>query len=115
MYPDHLFFFGEKAIQLLLDQTSFECIRIYRWNIMLNLILERALWRFNDAIKQKNVDMTIRAAEENAPISNKDNKLGFKRRIRMLYRHVGAFLSHLGAIMPKDGRPLKLIIVARKK
>ena len=33
-YPDHLFFYGDRSLRLLLDQTGFELVHLYRYSIL---------------------------------------------------------------------------------
>jgi 2-polyprenyl-3-methyl-5-hydroxy-6-metoxy-1,4-benzoquinol methylase len=33
-YPDHLFFYGERSLRRMLEQTGFSLIHIYRWSVL---------------------------------------------------------------------------------
>lgn len=33
-YPDHLFFYGERSLRKLLDQTGFDHVHTYRWSLL---------------------------------------------------------------------------------
>jgi SAM-dependent methyltransferase len=97
-YPDHLFFFGEKSIDTLLERTGFKRVCVYREAIMLQLLLQKAFWRSKEALKDKrNVA-----------------GMSMKRRLRLLYRYVSYYLLRLGSVLPKEGRPLKLLVIAEK-
>lgn len=111
-YPDHLFFYGEKSISTLLARTGFRCIGIIRSAILLQLILQKVLWRIKDSLKDKY------AAEEMKSQREKDsaaNTLTVKRRLRNLYRYTSYALVRFGTVLPKKGRPLKLLIFAQKE
>jgi 2-polyprenyl-3-methyl-5-hydroxy-6-metoxy-1,4-benzoquinol methylase len=110
-YPDHLFFFGEKSIHLLLDRTGFEQVYINRKSTILCLLLQKALWEFKDSLKDESVREEMKTHKGLALQSSGSS---FKRRLRLMYRYLGHSLFRLGGILPKNGRPLKLLIVARK-
>ena len=110
-YPDHLFFFGEHSLNQLLEQAGFKPICIIRESIWLQLLLQKALWGMKDSLKDKRIldDMKM-----DSNVSSEGVGLSFKRFIRLLYRYVSYYLIKLGRILPKNGRPLKLIVVAQK-
>jgi SAM-dependent methyltransferase len=110
-YPDHLFFFGEKSLSTLLEQTGFKCIHVYREAIFLKLLLQKALWGIKDSLKDKKVMEDMRLQKD---LDAKGRGLSVKRRLRLLYRHVGHHLVRFGAILPKNGRPLELVVIAQK-
>jgi SAM-dependent methyltransferase len=92
-YPEHLFFFGERSIELLLQQTGFELLETKGYsrvpNLRLNQLLKLAgrtpyFWRVTRA----------------------------RRTIERLQYHL---LYGLGRISPKKGRPQTVLVVARKK
>jgi len=47
--------------------------------------------------------------------SSEEKGLSFKRKLRLIYGYVGHYLVRLGGLLPKNGRPMKLIVVAEKK
>jgi 2-polyprenyl-3-methyl-5-hydroxy-6-metoxy-1,4-benzoquinol methylase len=110
-YPDHLFFFGEKSLNTLLEQTGFKCIHIFREAIFLQLLLQKALWGIKDSLKDKKVIGDMKLQKDLHP---EGGGLSVKRRLRLFYRYVGHYLVRFGAILPKNRRPLKLVVVARK-
>ena len=112
-YPDHLFFFGERSLKMLLDQTGFRCTRIYRDNIMLQLLVQKALWGAKDSLKDENVvdEMKLRRRD----LDPGSSRISLKRRIRLLYRYAQHYLVKYSAVLPKEGRPLKLLVVAEKR
>ena len=109
-YPDHLFFFGERSLNLLLQRSGFEILRIEREPIILQLVLQKALWWIKDSLKDKNVATDLRSKHRD----KEPERLTVKRRLRLLYRYVRHYLVRLSAPLPKKGRPLKLVITAKK-
>jgi SAM-dependent methyltransferase len=110
-YPDHLFFFGEKSINTLLEKTGFKCIDVYREAIFLKLLLQKILWGLKDSLRDKKVLEDMRSQRNLDP---EGRALNMKRRLRLLYRYVGHNLVRIGAILPKEGKPLKLVVTAQK-
>jgi 2-polyprenyl-3-methyl-5-hydroxy-6-metoxy-1,4-benzoquinol methylase len=111
LYPDHLFFFGEKSLNTLLERTGFKCVRIYRDGILLQLLLQKALWGIKDSLKDKKMLQVMRSQKD---IDPDGGGMSMKRRLRLLYRYVSHYLLRSDAIFPKEGRPLKLLVVAQK-
>jgi SAM-dependent methyltransferase len=112
LYPDHLFFFGERSIDCLLERTGFRRIDIKRDAILLELVLQKALWRLKGALKEEDAKTTSMETVERPADTD---KMSVKRRLRSWYRYVNMLLVKLGVILPKRGRPLKLLIFAEKK
>jgi SAM-dependent methyltransferase len=110
-YPDHLFFFGEKSLQLLLEMTGFKSVCVYRESILLHLFLQKALWMFKKPLKDKKVLQNIQSG--GSLQERRGSRL--KMRLRLLYRYISHLLLRIGTVLPKDGRPLKLLIVAQKR
>lgn len=113
LYPDHLFFFGEKSIRLLLDRTGFKVIEFRRYAIILQLLLSKALWGLKDRLKD--VNKKDQAQDGVVSVGSTGSRASFKRRLRSLYRLVSFLLIRIGtAVLPKKGRPLKLLVFATK-
>jgi hypothetical protein len=110
-YPDHLFFFGEKSLNILLERTGFKMCDIQREQIILQLILQKVLWRIKDSLKDEKAleDMTSQVA-----LDPTRKSLSPKRQLRNLYRYARHYLVRCGKLFPKQGRPLKLLAFARK-
>jgi SAM-dependent methyltransferase len=47
-YPDHLFFYGERSLRMLLDQAGFSHIHTYRWSVLPQLWLRRQIGHVRD-------------------------------------------------------------------
>ena len=97
---------------MLLERTGFKCLRVYKEAIWLQLLLQKALWRIKDALKDKNVVEDLRS--QKGP-DCESRGLSGKRRLRLLYRYARHYLVRMGAILPKEGMPLKLLIIAQKE
>jgi len=113
LYPDHLFFFGEHSIRLLLQDTGFRYVKVHRISLLLPLLVEKALWRLKDRLK----DGESRKIQGTASGLQTTNGSGstVKRRVRLLYRYASHYLSKIGEVLPKREWPLKLVVVAEKQ
>jgi SAM-dependent methyltransferase len=111
-YPDHLFYFGEKSIKELLQRTGFESVCIYRKGLLLQLLLQKLLWRYMEQLKDKGVVEDLELRKEVDP---RERTISFKRWMRLLYRYISVFLVFVGAVLPKQGWPLSLMVVAVKR
>lgn len=113
-YPEHLWFFGERSLRLLLTATGFEVVRLYRYNLLPPLFLERGyrLWK---ALRSPVATPNPEAAGTEDRHFRKSRSKGFLARI--YYELAEYFLPYrLGATFPgpRAGRPQTLIVVARK-
>lgn len=110
-YPDHLFFFGEASINTLLAKTGFKLLRIDREPILLQLILQKALWKLKDALKDENAKVDMGSKQALAP--GRPSALSPRRRLRNYYRYVRYYFVRCGRFLPKKGRPMKLLVFAQ--
>jgi SAM-dependent methyltransferase len=113
LYPDHLFFFGEHSLELLLERTGFRCLKVYRISLVLPLMLEKALWGLKDRLKDGDSRKLERATRELQTTGRNGSTV--KRKVRLLYRYTSHYLSKVGEVLPKRERPLKLVVVAEKQ
>lgn len=106
-YPDHLFFFGTKNIELLLEKTGFELVAYHRYNIVPQLKINKLLHsRYKPA----------RVATSNVQKTPTTSIPPFKSLMRHAYRYGIHHVRYtLGSLLPKKSRPQTLIVVARKK
>jgi SAM-dependent methyltransferase len=111
-YPDHLFFFGEKSLKTLLQSTGFKCIYIYKEPIFLSLLLNKLLYGLKDRLKDEIIAKNM-VSEVSRNISG-GKRFSTKIKMRLAYRYATYFLKRLGPILPKNGWPLKLIVIAEK-
>jgi len=113
-YPEHLFYFGEKSLGILLERTGFKCLQVYRDAILLPLLLQKLLWRMKDPLKDKKTVEDMRSKKDLNPVGRA--QLGMKRRLRRTYRYAMHNLTKFGSILlPKNGWPLKLLVIAEKR
>jgi hypothetical protein len=112
-YPEHLFFFGERSIGILLGRTGFKCLAIWREAIALRLLLEKVLWNSRGHLKEKSPVKDLRLSGHFDSSANR--RTSWKRRLRHMYRFAGGYLIRLGAMLPKDGWPSRLVVIARKE
>lgn len=111
-YPDHLFFFGEKSISKLLERTGFRSLRIHRDSILLFLLLQKMLWGVKDSLKDGEVVDEMKSRKQ---ADFEKDGMSLKRRLRLCYRYIRHYLVRIGSwVLPKRGRPLKLIVIAEK-
>jgi len=119
-YPDHLFFFGENNLKELLKLTGFELVKIYRYSILLQLVIDKVLKKVVDLIKSKSKTENIdkRSITEGRLNIYNSNISGF--RLKQLIKNTHRYLSYIvrykiGYLMPKEGRPQTVIVIARKR
>lgn len=113
LYPDHLYFFGQNSLQLLLQRTGFDCVKMYKNSIMLSLLLQKALWNFKEKLKDDGSANALKPVQNTKDATN--SRSSAKRKMRLLYRYTSHYVEKLGAVSPKDEWPLKLVVVAQKK
>jgi SAM-dependent methyltransferase len=111
-YPDHLFFYGEKSIETLLNRTGFKSLCVYQDAILPQLCLQKLLWKMKDPLKDKKTVENIGSQAEFD--NNWHQNMSVKRRLRTLYRYTNHYLGKIGPILPKKGWPLKLLVIAEK-
>ena len=118
-YPDHLFFFGERSLKLLLAQCGFEFLAIHRHPLLPVLMIEKALRR---------LARSMRAAVAKAAIESDNWKstaagprtAGIKQRARnawhsfeFLLRYKTAWITPSFMLSPQ--RPQTLLVIARRR
>lgn len=113
-YPDHLFFFSENNLKDLLERTGFRLIKIYRYPIVLQLLLykiTRKIINLTGSAKKKSV------ADNSKPIEGMNIKKSivteFMKNAYLCFSYILRY--KISFIMPKKGRPQTLIVVASKK
>ncbi len=116
-YPEHLFFFGEKSLRLLLARTGFELVSLHRYPLRYVLLLEK----FHHFLSKAPAPDGPEPASRFLPLPKTTGpalKRTVKRTLGLLYDYVteyflpyrlGPFVSRLRA-----GQPQTLIVVARK-
>ena len=117
-FPDHLFFFSEKNLGLLLERTGFELVKMHNYSIVAMLRWDGAMDRLTRGLgrlaKARSKDET---AKEDRAAKAAQPARGFK--VSELARNVvnyGYYFSRyrLGSALPKERRPQTIIVIARK-
>ena len=121
-YPDHLFFFSTGNLVDLLKKTGFDLIKIYRYSILPQLKVKKAL---KSSIKE----LDLKSNEKEKPSSDGggvgirtvpnpqsfDAKSLVKKNIIYLFQYLSYVLRYkIGGIALKANRPQTVIVVARK-
>jgi 2-polyprenyl-3-methyl-5-hydroxy-6-metoxy-1,4-benzoquinol methylase len=115
-YPEHLFFYGKRSLQLLLEVTGFELLIVRRYSITFVSILEKIVHHLK---KKKSMDNTSEKSLT-AEDSGRTKHSGLKHRLKkFLWLSYDFFVEYffkyqLGRCLPKHGRPQTLIVLARK-
>ena len=122
-YPDHLFFFGEKSLKGLLQQTGFELLEIRRYSILPQLKALQFLHWILNSIRQMRLGRVRKETSNGGEAFTKPSPLAPKENhgtplpspIKMLAHAVLHFLRYtIGGVLPKKGRPQTLVVIARK-
>ena len=101
-YPDHLFFFGRKALEKLLEITGFEMLKMFSYSILSELYLAKLAKRYS-------------VGNGNGKPASEKKSQSLKEIARPAYYNLVHFMRYrVGAWTPKSGRPQTIIVVARK-
>lgn len=114
-YPDHLFFFSEGNLKILLERTGFEFMKIYRYSIVPQLWIIKILLKIKYSIKipekSKKTGKNIITEAQSFTISSR-----FKQLIENACHYFFYLIRYkVGCIIPKKGRPQTVIVAARKR
>ncbi len=118
-YPEHLFFFGERSLKLLLAQCGFECLAIHRHPLLPQLMIKKVLRRLERSVEAG----PAKAPNNNdANASSKDGSgtTGIKQRVRSVWHSLEFLLRYKAAwaipgFMLSPQRPQSLIVIARRR
>ena len=115
-YPDHLYFFGERTIDALLEQSGFRRLATRRYSLLPALAVERRIHAFG-----------ARGGGSGPGGSSRDGAVGggsgLARSLRSRLRGyastgvwalVNLLAYDVGAIVPKVRRPQTMLVVARR-
>ena len=114
-YPDHLYFFGERTLGMLLDRSGFVRVATRRYSILPTLRLSELLSRLRDVAagrgnKQPGRSGTDRPIE--SPLSARARAI--KALSAATWTGLYGLTYGVGAVAPKQGRPQTLLVAARK-
>jgi len=108
--PEHLFHYGEKHIDLLLNKTGFALEKIYRYSVTPQRMFRRIIGKLKSLYVS---GLTKPKAKDNVIWGAANSDITIKRRFQA---KLNLFLRYsVGKICPKQGRWLTLIVVARKR
>ncbi len=111
-YPDHLFFFSEQTISLLLEKTGFKLVGFYRYSIVPQLSFMRWLKSLKNTPEM--VDST-KYFDQNAVSAQNAFIALLKKCLKNSYYYFLYFLRYgLGKYAPKKNRPQTIMVIARK-
>jgi len=112
-YPDHLFFFGERALRDLLGRTGFRVVSVSRYNILPNLSIFRAKERIRRAFgAQERVGRAAGGAASQTAMPQPSAAGSWQRDAFDISIHLTRY--EMGRILPKRGRPQTIIVVAER-
>jgi len=120
-YPDHLFSFSTDSLSKLLDRTGFEVLKIYRYAILPQLILNQLTagirQRFFKSARQQGSSANGgRAGKTAGGIQQSRMGLTLKMVIGPVWDYLNYLLRYkVGALLPKKGRPQSIIVIAQKR
>ena len=117
-YPDHLFFFNERNIQMLLRRTGFELLAMYRYSLLPQLKISK----FMRPWLRKKEEW---AGGEKGPkeIQGVDSDLSYvlkrSQGLKNIIRNGASLFFYvlrykIGSFFPKIQRPYTFIVIARK-
>lgn len=115
-YPEHLFFYGERSLRLLLEKTGFELLAIRRYTITLASRCEKLVQSLR---KKKNpTDNSDRSTiiEKSERATRPGLKAAAKKILLLGYDFLVEYLIkyQVGRLLPQYGRPQTLLVIARK-
>ncbi len=132
-YPDHLFFFSENNLLEVLRRTGFELVKIYKYSILPQLILNKKLNRLISllqphVIAEDKVTHSVPEVSLSDVSKSNPNRVNSRQLFKKAYNYAFNFASNyltdylsyfsrykIGYLACKKGRPQTLIIIARKK
>jgi len=113
-YPEHLWFFGEKSLRLLLQRTGFELISLHRYSLQAVLFLEKCYL----SLRKTRGAAASAVPGCGAPAPAPSRKSWVRSFLGKMYHELVDYLLpyRLGPHVPRPrpGRPQTLIVVARK-
>jgi SAM-dependent methyltransferase len=120
-YPDHLFFYGERSLRKLLDQTGFSHVQTHRWSVLPERLLRSWITRArsrrsahtgHSSESGPDLDAALRVARPEPAGARSWRGQIARQALDLLY--YGLQLS-VGRIPVGERVPQTLIVVARKR
>jgi len=120
-YPDHLFFYGERSLRKLLDQSGFSHVHTDRWSVLPERLLRSWITRARNrrsgdtgpaGQRRPVLDATPHATRPEPADARSSSSQITRQALDLLY--YGLQIS-LGRISVGERIPQTLIVVARKR
>jgi 2-polyprenyl-3-methyl-5-hydroxy-6-metoxy-1,4-benzoquinol methylase len=117
-YPDHLFFYGERSLRKLLEQTGFAHVQTHRWSVLPERLLRSWIDRARNRVSGRSdrglpeVDAARHAPRPEPSGARSSSGQIARQALDLLY--YGLQLS-VGRIPVSERTPQTLIVVARKR
>ncbi len=115
--PDHLFFFGNKSIELLLNKTGFKLINIATYSLAPNI--EYRYFKANIKSLVRHILHTTTISKYHSNNNSNQEQISdlniSKIRTRYIYQYIDFILTYkIGSYLFKKDRPQTMIVVAKK-
>lgn len=101
MYPDHLFFFGLKNLETLLNQSGFELIFTKRYSILIQLWFKKKFGQYPGS-----------SAGANHTFNGASNGQSRKEKAKVWVNYLLRYYA--GSLLPKKNKPQTILIGAKK-
>ena len=109
--PDHLFFFSDRNIDALLEESGFERIATHRYSLVPQLALTSWLRRLRARVRGQ----APATRNDSAQVPAVPASTGNHSVLWTVFEHLVFILRYkIGAMAPKRGRPQTVIVIARK-
>jgi SAM-dependent methyltransferase len=113
--PDHLYFFGDATLSMLLHRTGFVRVSTRRYSILPTLRMEALLSRLRDVAVGSGKRQPGRSGAQGAIQSPSSVRARAVKGLSVVaWTGIYGLTYGVGAIAPKQGRPQTMLVVARK-
>ena len=104
-YPHHLYFFSQNSLKLLLKKSGFEYLSSFNFSLLAKLALDKIVMRL---LKQRiNNGISSSGYSHNSTL--------FSKIVTTVFYSIDFLLSYkIGSLLPKQGKPQTIIVVAQK-
>jgi SAM-dependent methyltransferase len=115
-YPDHLYFFGERTLSMLLDRSGFVRVSTRRYSILPTLRVAGLLSRLRDmAVGSGKKQPGLPGTQGPIPSPSSARARAVKGLSAAAWTGLYGLTYGVGAVAPKQGRPQTLLVAARKR
>ena len=110
-YPDHLFFFSEKTLRLLLEKTGFELVAYHAYSIVPQLYFMR--WLKRTVLSSQESRVLYARNSQNSKKTIKSFLIAYAKQLYYYFMYILRY--RVGSWFVKSECPQTVLIVARKK